>query len=289
MTLHSMTAFATLDGRHGRHEWVVDAKSVNGRGLDLKMRLPSLLDAHEADLRKRAAAILSRGTVSLTLRLDGERAAGEMRIDHALLDRLVADASDAARRTGLAAPTMDAMLHLPGVLAEAPDEAAEDGLDEALVRSLKAALQALHDARAEEGTRLADILGGQIDMLADLTDRAEATGAGRPQARGERLRAMVAELGVDLDPERLAQEIALLAVKIDTGEEIDRLRTHVAAARELLDHDGPVGRRLEFLSQELLREANTLCSKSGDAALTGLGVEMKVVIDRFREQVMNVE
>ena len=289
MTLHSMTAFATLVGRHGRHEWVVDAKSVNGRGLDLKMRLPSLLDPHEAGLRKRASAILSRGTVSLFLRLDGQRPEAGQRIDHDLLDRLAADAREAARRTGLAAPTMDAMLRLPGIVVDAPAEEAEDGLPEALVESLEAGLRALNGARAEEGARLADILGDQLDALAGLTDQAEAIAAGRPRSRAERLREMVADLDVELDPERLAQEIALLAVRIDTREEVDRLRTHIASARDLLASDGPVGRRLEFLSQELNREANTLCSKSGDAALTGLGVEMKVVIDRFREQVMNVE
>ena len=228
-------------------------------------------------------------TVSLFLRLDGQRPEAGQRIDQDLLDRLAADAMDAARRTGLAAPTMDAMLRLPGILADAPAEEAEDGLAEALVDSLEAGLRALHDARAEEGARLADILGDQLNTLAELTDQAEAIAAGRPRSRAERLREMVADLDVDLDPDRLAQEIALLAVKIDTREEIDRLRTHIASARELLGSDGPVGRRLEFLSQELNREANTLCSKSGDAGLTGLGVEMKVVIDQFREQVMNVE
>ena len=289
MSLYSMTAFASRAGTHGRHTWTADAKSVNGRGLDLKLRLPNLLDPHEAALRKSAATILHRGSVNLVLRLDAERRETNLELDHALIDRLARESLNAARRTGLPPPTMDGLLRVPGILQDAPAEDDDDGLAEALFASLEETLKALHGARAEEGARLADILAGQLDALSALTDRAGRLSADRPAARAARLREMVADLDVDLGPDRLAQEIALVAVRIDTREELDRLRTHIASARELIDGDGPVGRRLEFLSQELNREANTLCSKSGDAALTGIGVEMKVLIDQFREQVMNVE
>ncbi len=289
MTLHSMTAFAGTAGSHGRHAWTLDLKSVNARGLDLKLRLPSSLDPHEAAIRKTAGARLTRGTVSITLRLDAGSIEMAYAVNADLLTTLAKTLIEASNRTGLAAPTLDALVRVPGVLEQADSDMAEEGLNEALLASLNGGIDALAEARGEEGAQLAVLLTDHIDTLTRLTDDAEATGASRPAARQERLRAMVADLDVALPSERLVQEIALLAVKIDIREELDRLRTHIAAIRDLLAKGGPIGRRLDFFAQELNREANTLCSKAGDAALTAIGVEMKVVIDQFREQVMNVE
>ncbi len=289
MTLHSMTAFAGITGSHGRHAWTLDLKSVNARGLDLKLRLPSSLDPHEAAIRKTAGARLTRGTVSITLRLDAGSTEIAYAVNTHLLAALAKALMDASTRMGLPSPTLDALVTIPGILEQVDRDVADDGLEEALLASLWKGIDALAEARAEEGAQLAVILTDQLDTLTRLTDEAEATGAARPAARQERLRAMVADLDIALPPERLAQEIALLAVKIDIREELDRLRTHIAAIRDLLAKGGPVGRRLDFFAQELNREANTLCSKAGDAALTAIGVEMKVVIDQFREQVMNVE
>ncbi|MEM7565756.1 MAG: YicC/YloC family endoribonuclease [Pseudomonadota bacterium] len=284
-----MTAFASRTGTHGERSWTLDLKSVNGRGLDVKLRLPSLLDAEEPAIRKMAGTRLTRGTVSITLRLESEATGAGYRINEELLENLTKTLLDASRRTGLPAPSLDALVRIPGVLEQAEREEPDEGLASALVASLRDGLDALAAARAEEGAQLKAILSDQLDRLARLTEAAQAAGAARPEARQAKLHALVTDLDVALDADRLAQEIALLAVRIDIREEIDRLHAHVAAVRDLIAGGGPVGRRLDFFAQELNREANTLCSKAQDPELTGIGVEMKVIIDQFREQVMNVE
>jgi uncharacterized protein (TIGR00255 family) len=289
-----MTGFARVTGALPPLRWVWELKSVNGRGLDLRLRLPPGFDAMEPAARAALGEALARGncTANLTLVRDGAQAM--LRVNEASIAAVAAALDALARRFPEAAPpSLDGILALRGVLdtAEA-DEAVSEEQQRAVLDSLRQGVAALAGVRREEGTRLAAVLLGRLAEIARLTEAADALPGRRPERIRARLAEALAELLANadgLDPNRLHQEAALLAVKSDVREELDRLRAHVASAQNLVETGGPVGRRLDFLAQELAREANTLCAKSDDLELTAIGLELKVVVDQFREQAQNVE
>lgn len=295
--VNSMTGFAARRGEGAGAAWSWEIRSVNGRGLDLRLRLPEGIEGLEPAVRAELGRRLHRGTVSVTLRLERTAAAGAIGVDPAALRAALgalAAVEAAAEEAGLplAPSTAAAVLALPGVMLRAAPEAESEALRAALMADFAELLEAFLAARAAEGAALAAVLAGQIDRIEALADEAAAAAEARRGEAAEALRAAVARiLGATeaVDPARLAQELALLAVRTDVTEELDRLAAHVAGARALLAEGGPVGRRLDFLAQEFNREANTLCSKAGNAALTRIGLELKAVIDQFREQVQNLE
>ena len=290
-----MTGFARGAGNQGDHAWVWEARSVNGRGLDVRVRVPPGYDALEQPARALVTERSRRGNVTVGLQLVRTGAAAEVRVNEEVLERLIAIGRDLARRLQAPPPTVDGLLALRGVVDTvevAEDEAARTAREAAMLAGLATTLDALAGARGDEGARLAALLGAHLDDMSALVAQAGSLSATRPEALRARLSEQVAELlagAAGMTPERLAQEVALLAVKADVREELDRLDAHVAQARQLLADGKGVGRRFDFLAQEFNREANTLCSKSGDVALTRVGLDLKVAIDQLREQVQNVE
>jgi uncharacterized protein (TIGR00255 family) len=289
-----MTGFARAEGSDGTIAWTWEARSVNGKGLDLRCRLPAGYDELDGRAREAASSRFRRGNVSLTLSLDRPSGAAPLRVNRDALDAVLSVARELAAAESLALPTVDGLLRLPGVLetdVEEDDETRQARL-EAIAATLAATLDMLAETRAREGAQLQAILEGLLDDIATGVEKAQAHEAAQPAAIRDRLREQIAELlGGDtaMPEERLAQEIAMMTVKADIREELDRLRTHLEAFRDLLAKGEAPGRQLGFLCQELLREANTLCSKSSNAELTAIGLDMKVAIDRLREQVLNVE
>jgi len=295
MPISSMTGFSREDGRHGPYAWAWEVKSVNGKSLDLRCRLPMGLDSLEPHVRRRIGERFRRGNFQVSLVLKRETQAGDIAINEAVLARVLDLMNRLKKDQTFAPPTIDGVLSLKGVLEVAEpdeDEAERSARDAALLAALDSALLELEAARRAEGTLLGDILKVGLERLDRLRRAAESSAAAQPEAQRARLKTAVAELmgtGSGLSEDRLAQEVALLLVKGDVREEIDRLGAHVQAARELLTTSEPVGRRLDFLMQELNREANTLCSKAADVELTRIGLDMKAVVDQLREQVQNVE
>ncbi|WP_114965180.1 YicC/YloC family endoribonuclease [Alkalilacustris brevis] len=299
--VNSMTGYATLRGAGEGAEWVWEMRGVNGRGLDLRLRLPDGVEGLEPLVRAELSRRLRRGSVSLSLRLSHGTGGAALRVDAAALEAALAalrQAEAAAARLGLAlAPaTGAAVLGIRGVLDSSANAAPDaEALRAALMADLPALLDAFLEMRAEEGRRLAALLTGHLDTVEALTAQAAERAEARRPAMAVALRealAAVMEAAPTADSGRVEQELALLAVKTDVTEEIDRLRAHVAAARDLLvagQGGAPVGRKLDFLMQEFNREANTLCSKAQDSVLTRLGLDLKAVIDQMREQVQNVE
>ena len=290
-----MTGYARANGGVPGIGFSVEIKSVNARGLDMRMRLTPGHDALEPEIRRRVGKALSRGSVSVTLNIEREGEEGRVVINHAALDAVLGALREIAGRIDAEKPTLDGILGLKGVLEqhEAPlDADAEERLHAAIYDAVDRALADLRVARQSEGRALKDILSRQVDEIARLRDLAEAhPGRGR-DAILARLREQIAELmaaSPGLGEDRLMQEALLLATKADIREELDRLAAHVASARALLKEGGPAGRKLDFLSQEFNREANTLCSKSNAVELTAIGLDLKAVIDQFREQVQNLE
>ncbi len=295
MGLRSMTGFARTDGQALGHRWTWEVRSVNGKGLDLRLRLPSGLERQEIPLRERAARVLVRGNCAFTLTLARETPLASLRINEEVLEAVIAAMNTVANRIDATAPTLDGILGIKGVLelADAEDDIdARDQLDAALLAGADAAISALQAARRGEGSAIAAVLNGHIDRIEALTLAAEACPARHPDAIRERLRRQVEDLvGAvpALDPQRLYQEAVLLATKADIREEIDRLKAHVGQARQMIAEGGPVGRRLDFLAQEFNRESNTLCSKSNDRDLTTIGLDLKAAVDQLREQIQNIE
>ena len=296
MTLSSMTGFGRAEGQDQNCAWAWELRSVNGKGLDVRCRLPAGFESLEQPSRERAAAALKRGNVSLTLSVERTAQAGSVRVNTAVLDEILALLPQVEARLANPAPSSaDRLLALRGVIEvadEMPTGESRKALDAALLAGLERALASLAAMRGQEGARLAPVLAAHLDAIAALCERAEALASTQPAMILERLRQQVAALGEAvpaLPEERLAQELAMLALKADAREELDRLKAHVQAVSHLLAGDGAVGRRLDFLCQEFNREANTLCSKSADVELTAVGVELKAVIEQFREQVQNIE
>jgi len=295
MTLKSMTGFARADGAHGDTSWHWEARSVNGRNLDLRLRLPTGFEALEIKARALAQEKLARGNCTINLWVKRESGQLEIRLNEAALRQALAVAERAQDVTGLKRPRLDTLLGMRGVVEAVEGEESEDAqaaLHQALLASLAAALDALVRARAEEGERLQVVIDKQLATIGTLVQRATGAAARQPEAVAARLGEQIARLaepGSSLDPERLHQEALLLATKADIQEELDRLRAHVAAAEELTCSDQPVGRKFEFLAQEFNREANTICSKAADVEISRTGLELKTVIDQLREQVQNIE
>jgi uncharacterized protein (TIGR00255 family) len=295
MSLASMTGFARAHGVTGTHTWAWELKSVNGKGLDLRLRLPPGWDAVEPAVRAAASQALARGNVTATLTVTREGAAPTVRVNEEALAAVLAALGRIAARVDAAPASLDGILGLKGVveIVEAEESDAERGKAEAaVVKGFEIALADLVTARKSEGAALERILADRVAAIAKLVDQAEASPGRKLEAIRARLAEQVKALldtDVKLDADRLHQEAALIAAKADVREELDRLKTHVTAARELLKNGGAVGRRLDFLAQEFNREANTLCAKANDGVLSAVGLEMKAVVDQFREQVQNLE
>jgi uncharacterized protein (TIGR00255 family) len=293
MALSGMTGFGRAEGERGGVAWTWEIKSVNGRGLDVRVRTPAGLDALEPGVREAVAKRLRRGAVTASLQVRREAAQSSARINAGNLQAIIAAARPFIEKGVVDPPGLDGLLALKGVLEV--DEAGEDADEEAALRaamlaSLEPALAGLDQARRSEGAALAKVLADAVDRIESLSAAAVALAAVQPDAIRERLRARIDDLiGGAFPEERLATEAALLATKADVREELDRLAAHVATARELMAGKEPAGRKLDFLSQELNREANTLCAKSSDGELTRIGLDLKATIDQFREQVQNVE
>ena len=292
--LSSMTGFARASGGDGAAGWSWEVKSVNGRALDIRCRLPQGMERLDPAVRNAVSARLRRGNVTVGLRLSQGPEAAAMRVNRAWLDELIALAAEYRGSDDVAPPSLDGMLALRGVIetAESPDDAERAQDDGAILETLDVALAELVRERRAEGAALAAALTQRIEEIVALTRQAEALAPSRQDALGERLREQVGALigaGSPVSEDRLVTELALLAVKIDVTEEIDRLKSHCAAATRHLGEEGAVGRKLDFLAQEFNREANTLCSKASDSALTEVGLALKAAIDQFREQAQNVE
>jgi uncharacterized protein (TIGR00255 family) len=295
MAVSSMTGFARAAGSSGTWRWTFELKSVNAKGLDIRLRMPAPFDRAEGEARARLAKALARGTCFAALTTQREGATAAARIDLAALESIAVAARAAAIKAELAPPTMDGLLALRGVLEAADtadDEAAVEAACAGALSSLDEAIAALTVARRWEGEALAEVLTDRLQVIAALTEAADANPARKPAAVRQRLAESVATLMEStrgLDENRLHQEAIILAAKADIREELDRLKTHVAAARALIEAGGAIGRRLDFLSQELAREASTLCAKANDVSLTAQGLELRAQIEQFREQVQNIE
>ncbi len=295
MPLNSMTGFARDEGSHAGLSWHWEVRSVNGRGLDLRIRLAPGLDGLEPAVRDAVAKSVVRGSVTISLAVERVSGGAEIRINAPALAQVMA-AVEQVRSTGdFLPPSPEGILGIRGVLefTESVDsDEARAARDQALLASLSKALSALTASRRAEGDRLAAVIADQIAAIERITATVAASPARTPEAIRTRLAEQVRRIvatGVALDEQRLYQEAALLATKADVEEELKRLAAHTAQARDLLQAREPVGRKLDFLSQEFNREANTLCSKANDVEITRLGLELKVIIDQMREQVQNIE
>jgi uncharacterized protein (TIGR00255 family) len=295
MALSSMTSFARAEGVSGRYVWAWELKSVNAKGLELRLRLPPGWDAVEAPLRGRAAETLARGTVHATLAVQRAGIAPVVRVNEPVLAAVLTTIGDIGKRIDAAPPTIDGILAIKGVIEVVDeDEREEDrrAAEGAIITGFGKAVASLAEMRQREGAALAAVLRARLDEIATLTARAEAAPGRKVEAIKARIAEQIAallETGSRFDPDRLHQEALLIASKADIREELDRLVAHVAQARTLIEAGGPAGRKLDFLSQELNRESNTLCAKSNDVELTNIGLELKTVVEQFREQVQNLE
>jgi len=295
VTLKSMTGFARGDGMHGDTSWNWEARSVNGRTLDLRFRLPTGFEALEIRARGLAQEKLARGNCTINLWVKRETGRAEIRLNETALRQAEAVAERARDLTGLKHARLDTLLGMRGVVETAEAEESEEALAAlqlAMIANLAGTLDELVRARSGEGERLQAVIEKQLKTIARLIEIAAAAAAQQPAAIAARLAELVARLSeasATLDPERLHQEALLLAARADIQEELDRLRAHVAAANELIASGQPVGRKFDFLAQEFNREANTICSKAADIETTRTGLELKTVIDQLREQVQNIE
>lgn len=295
MALASMTGFARADGTTGPVTWSWEVKSVNAKGLDVKLRLAPGLDAIEAAARALIAARLARGSVFANLAVKREAVVTRVRVNEEVLAQVLEAVRVISSRVDARAPSIDGLLALRGLVeTEEEEETAEAraSLETAVLAGLEQALDGLTAMRRQEGAELGRILGQRLDEIAALSRAAEDNPARRPEAIRARLAESLAALlepGRGFDPDRLHQEALLMAAKADIREELDRLAAHIGAARKLLADGGAVGRRLDFLAQEFNRETNTLCSKANDVSLTAIGLELKAVVEQFREQVQNLE
>lgn len=295
MPLASMTGFARIRGSHGDTQWAWELKSVNGRGLDVRLRAPPGFDGLEGAVREAIGQVMARGSVQALLTIDRPLRPPQVRVNEGVLQALLAASEAVRQRTGAPPATVDGLFAVRGVVEvidAAETEAERAALQAAVLDGVKEAARALVTMRRHEGQTLADIIGRQLGTIASLIARAETLPARQPAAIRARLEEQVKALldtGAGFDADRLHQEAILIATKADVREEIDRLQAHVVHAHRLLAEEGAIGRKLDFLAQEFNREANTLCSKSNDRELTEIGLSLKTTIDQLREQIQNVE
>lgn len=295
MKIQSMTGFGRADGSRAEWRWHWELKTVNARGLDIRMRMPNGLESLEQDLKKTLQAKLKRGAVQVFINIERDNAGADVRVNAALATKLMADLKELGTALGAEPPTLDAILGIRGVIEVAEPDADEDETAarlKAVAATFDDALESLVSARTDEGSKLQTILENVLGEIEDLVARADALAVVAPEAIRAKLEAQVTELLADraeMPEERIVQEVAMLAGKADIREELDRLRAHIAQARSLLAEGVSVGRKLDFLAQEFNREANTLCSKSSDTELTRIGLDLKAAIEQLREQVQNVE
>ena len=295
MALSSMTGFARSHGASGPYAFEWELKSVNAKGFDLRLRLPPGWDELEAIAKKRAAALLARGTVYANLNVRRANALAAVRINEEVLASVLKAASQLAGKIDAVAPSIDGLLGIKGVIEVVEPESDEEEDKAAMAAAAAAFDKALADLvamRQREGMALGQILSQRMDEVEALAKKAEAAPGRKPEAIKARLAEQIAaliETSDRFDADRLNQEALLIAARADIREELDRIASHVAQARELIGKGGPIGRRLDFLAQEFHREENTCCSKSNDVELTNTGLEMKNVIEQFREQVQNLE
>ena len=295
MAIASMTGFAREAGIVGPFQWAWEIKTVNGRGLEVRVRTPPGFDGIGEEARGQVLKALTRGQGQLTLALTRAATAPKVRINREVLQALLAALATVEVPKNVEPASIDGLLAVRGVV-EVDEEVADPTHDAALAEALRggvaALIESLKAARLGEGRALAGVLVAQIGTIERLVDEADASPARRPEAVRARLQALIGELlegRAGLDPDRLHQEAVLIAARADIREELDRLRAHGEAARDLIAQGGPVGRRLDFLAQEFGREANTLCAKANDVSLSRIGLELKAVVEQFREQVQNVE
>ena len=289
-----MTGFGRAEGAAGAWSWAVEARSVNGRNLEVRFRGPPGFEALERIAREAAQARFQRGQVNVNVTARHTETAGTVRINHEVLERYLALADELTGKGHALTPSADGLMALRGVLeiGEAEEEAPEARAqaEAAMAASLAEALDGLLVSREAEGAKLGAVLAALVDHVEALCAEAEVEAAGQGPAIRDRFAKRLAELLGEATPaDRIVQEAAVMATKADVREELDRLASHVAAARALMAEDAAAGRRLDFLTQEFMREANTLCSKSATTALTSVGLALKAAIDQFREQVQNVE
>lgn len=295
MPIASMTGFGHSDGEYEAFRWNWELRSVNGRGLDLRLRLPPDLSGLESAIREKTAAKIKRGNIQISLQISRSTGANQIRINHDALKQVLAVLAEIENQAGLAPSTADGILNIRGIVEQIEPEETEAARElrlSALLQSFDTALADLVASRAAEGQRLHAIVSGQVAEIARLTEACAGCAENAVALLRQRLSLQLAALlenTASLSSERLEQEVALLAAKADIREEIDRLNAHVANAQSLLKEPAPVGRKLDFLIQEFNREANTLCSKSPDTTLTRLGLDLKVQIEQLREQIQNIE
>lgn len=295
MPLQSMTGFARREGSSGRYRWAWELRSVNGKGLDVRLRLPPGLERLEPDFRRLASQYFSRGNLQVALSLNGAETAVEAVVNREALAAVLKLREQLGDLVDPAPLRFDTLLSLRGIVDfREPEESESEraALDAEILTGLELALADLRAMREEEGRALGQVLLAQLHRIEQLTATVENDPSRSPAAIAERLAqqvALILDNAASIDRERLHAEVALLATKADLREEIDRLGSHIAAGRDLLAKGGPVGRKLDFLAQEFNRESNTICSKSNAAAVSAAGIELKVVIDQFREQVQNLE
>jgi uncharacterized protein (TIGR00255 family) len=295
MALSSMTGFARSHGVSGPYAWAWEIKSVNGKGLDLRLRLPPGWDAIEVPARAGAAEALTRGSIQANLAVDRSGALPAVRVNTAVLEAILTAMRNLDPKIEVSPPSLDGLLALKGVIEIGDTEEREDerrGAEAAAIAGFGEALSALGEMRRHEGAALGRVLAVRLGEIAALAERAEKSPGRKPEAIRARLAEQIATLLAQserFDPDRLHQEAIMIATKADVREELDRLAAHVAQARHLIEQGGPIGRRLDFLAQEFNREANTLCAKANDVELTNIGLELKAAVEQFREQVQNVE
>jgi uncharacterized protein (TIGR00255 family) len=295
MTIKSMTGFARTDGALGPTSWHWEVRSVNGRGLDVRLRLATGYESLEGRVREAVSKRITRGSLTVNLNVKRSEGATQIKLNEVALRQVLAALDSLKATTEVAAPRPEALLSIKGVLEVVEPEESEaeaQARAEAMLASLGAALDGMVRAREAEGGRLKAIVQEQLIVIERLVAAIEASPARTPEAIRQRLKEQIGRLletGVNLDEGRLYQEAAILATRADVEEEIKRLGAHIAAARELIVSREPAGRRLDFLAQEFNREANTLCSKANDPETTRAGLELKAVIDQMREQVQNIE
>lgn len=295
MSVQSMTGFARSEASWNGARFVWEIRSVNGKGLDVRMRLPQGFEALEVPARKAVSDAFARGNMQVTLQAGEGAQAVEAVVNEDALEAVIGLVGKLGDRLDAQKPTLDGILNIRGILELREPELEADeraDRDKAILKGLTEAIEALASMRKREGAEMVRVLSGQVDRIAELADAVENSPARSQEAIRARLAEQVANLldaHQSLDMDRIHMEAAILATKADLREEIDRLKAHVGAVRELLSEGGPVGRRLDFLAQEFNRETNTICSKSNAAQVTAIGLDLKVLIDQFREQIQNLE